>query len=426
MKELVLILLGAATAVDGEFSEGKPSYYCHSGLKWDDAPPREGGSSAQLERLLVFARHGARVPVRDNCWTYDSTKYNCTTRTFQGFIGSPSGRRSPGFTRIVGKRGVLTGGSCVLGQLVDSGIQMHLANGKQLGVAYSAALGLPDIPKEPEVMFRSTDVPRVYQSAEALAMGMFPKIVNVDPSKLEMRVPDSDKETMLPSDKTCPGLDDALNDFLDSSEAAERATRGSALRNFLGAITGHDFRTNDTRRMEGIYVPLLDCVTGHECPTVPSDPKVVPWGLDIDATYFKRVAMEAVYWSTHPYGATRKLQRLAYGPFIEDLLEDLREDRRRLSVYMGHDTGPAISVMDPLQLTWMDSGNRCASTWPPFGAMLIMEVYSDKNVRFIYNGRVASVEAIEECRGKSLCNYESLNEYLVTVVPSELECKGIP
>lgn len=27
-------------------------------------------------------------------------------------------------------------------------------------------------------MFRSTDVPRVYQSAEALAVGLFPKIVH--------------------------------------------------------------------------------------------------------------------------------------------------------------------------------------------------------------------------------------------------------
>ncbi|KAF4726494.1 hypothetical protein FOZ62_012647 [Perkinsus olseni] len=112
------------------------------------------------------------------CWVGDETKYTCPTQTFYGFTNSPSGGRSPGFTRIRGKRGVLAGGSCVLGQLVDSGVQMHLANGKQLGVAYRAALGLDDIPKEPEVMFRSTDVARVYQSVEALAMGMFPEIVN--------------------------------------------------------------------------------------------------------------------------------------------------------------------------------------------------------------------------------------------------------
>ncbi|KAF4740658.1 hypothetical protein FOZ62_004002 [Perkinsus olseni] len=259
MRALLLSLLGAAAAIDGEFPEEKPSYYCHSKIKWDDAPPREDESNAQLERVLVFARHGARVPGRDACWTYDDTKYNCTTRAFHGFTNSPSGRRSPGFTRIRGKGGVLAGGSCVLGQLVDSGVQMHLANGKQLGASYKAALGLDEIPSEPEVMFRSTDVPRVYQSAEALAMGMFPKIMDVDPSKLEMIISDRDRETMTPSYKVCPRLDDALNEFFDSPEARERAARESALRNFMGAATGHvdEFDTNDTRRMEDIYVPLL-------------------------------------------------------------------------------------------------------------------------------------------------------------------------
>lgn len=32
-----------------------------------------------------------------------------------------------------------------LGQLVDAGVQMHMANGKQLGAAYKSVLGLPDV-----------------------------------------------------------------------------------------------------------------------------------------------------------------------------------------------------------------------------------------------------------------------------------------
>ncbi|KAF4741391.1 hypothetical protein FOZ63_000937 [Perkinsus olseni] len=124
------------------------------------------------------------------------------------------------------------------------------------------------------------------------------------------------------------------------------------------------------------------------------------------------------------YSFSRKLQRLAYGPFIEDFLEDLREDRTRFSVYMGHDFGPANSVMDPLQLTWMDSGNECASILPPFGATLTMESYTDKKVRFIYNGRVASVEAIKECRGRPFCSHKAIVEYLKHFVPSKRECRG--
>ncbi|KAF4750374.1 hypothetical protein FOZ62_027372 [Perkinsus olseni] len=80
--------------------------------------------------------------------------------------------------------------------------------------------------------------------------------------------------------------------------------------------------------------------------------------------------------------------------------------------------------MDTLQLTWMDSGNRCASSWPPFGALLIMEIYTDNQVRFVYNGRVASVEGIGECRGKALCSYEAIVHHLTHIVPSESECRG--
>lgn len=101
---------------------------------------------------------------------------------------------------------------------------------------------------------------------------------------------------------------------------------------------------------------------------------------------------------------------------FQDLLEDLGVHDRRLSVYLGHDTGPAHSIIDALELTCrsmpspsltmefpfsgMDSGNACAERWPPFGCTLVMEIYSDNQVRFVYNGRVASVEAIEGCRGK--------------------------
>ncbi|EER13669.1 hypothetical protein Pmar_PMAR023883 [Perkinsus marinus ATCC 50983] len=251
-------------------------------------------------------------------------------------------------------------------------------------------------------MFRSTDVPRVYQSAEALAMGLFPKIVEGDPSTLNIIIPDRSKDTLTPSATVCPRLKNALDEFHNSSEAKIRAERTSSERTILGSTTGRSeaFNTNDPRDMLNIYDSLFDCLSTHVCSTVPSEPKDVPRGLGPSSILFKHVEREGLFWFINRYGTSDKIRKLAYGPFIQDLLEDLSVTRRRLSVYLGHDTGPANAITDTLQLTWMDSGNACAKSWPPFGSMLVMEIYSDDQVRFIYNGRVASVEAIQECRGK--------------------------
>ncbi|KAF4705468.1 hypothetical protein FOZ62_027202, partial [Perkinsus olseni] len=366
-------LLGLLFAAKSyRFPEEESIYYCNSEMRWPDVPPRQDGSGAELERVLVFARHGTRMPWAERtCWIGDETRYKCSTRAFQGFTNSPSGRRSPGFTRIRGKRGVLAGGSCVLGQLVHSGVQMHVANGEQLGAAYKAALGLGEIPSEPEVMFRSTDVPRVYQSAEALAVGMFPKIMDVDPSNLTIIIPDRQSDPMTPSATVCPRLKNALSEFHDAPGAERRAKQTSAERAVLGRITGRseEFNTNETRDMLNIYDSLFDCMTTHVCSTVPSEPKDVPSGLGPSGPVFKHVEQEGLFWFINRYGHSDKMRKLAFGPFIGDLLEDLTVRDRRLSVFLGHDTGPAISIMDTMQLTWMDSGNECAKTWPPFGAM---------------------------------------------------------
>ncbi|EER00221.1 Prostatic acid phosphatase precursor, putative [Perkinsus marinus ATCC 50983] len=426
----VILLFGAvgvrALISTLEFPEDKSTYDCHSEIKWPDAPPREHDGS-KLDKVLVFARHGARTPLYDmTCWANDEARYTCPTKTFAGFADSPSGGRSPGFSRLRGKKSVLPGDGCLLGQLVDAGVQMHMANGKQLGAAYKSVLGLPDIPKEPEVMFRSTDVPRVHQSAEALAMGLFPKIVHADDSKLSIIMPDRQRDTLMPNPSVCPRLNDALNEFYNSPTAKERAQKTTDLREFIGAATcrSKEFNTNNTRAMKDLFDPLHDCLTAHVCSTVPSEPKNVPKGLEESGTVFKAVEKEAVFWALGRYGVNKEMKKLAYGPFIGDLLEDLGVRDRRLSVYLGHDMGPAHSIIDALELTWMDSGNTCAESWPPFGCTLVMEIYSDNQARFVYNGRVASVEAIEGCRGKYLCPLDELHEYLVTLVPTESECEG--
>mmetsp|Transcript_4996 Transcript_4996/g.4140 ORF Transcript_4996/g.4140 Transcript_4996/m.4140 type:complete len:128 (-) Transcript_4996:152-535(-) len=116
--------------------------------------------------------------------------------------------------------------------------------------------------------------------------------------------------------------------------------------------------------------------------------------------------------------------KLAYGPMIDEFLTDLRETRRRFSLYMGHDTGPANSIMDALGLRWQDTRNRCSDYWPPFAAMLVMESYSDGQVRWIYNGRVASMDAIKECHAQSMCSFDLMRQHLADFIPNSHECQS--
>mmetsp|Transcript_19708 Transcript_19708/g.19464 ORF Transcript_19708/g.19464 Transcript_19708/m.19464 type:complete len:150 (-) Transcript_19708:20-469(-) len=148
-------------------------------------------------------------------------------------------------------------------------------------------------------MFRSTDVPRVYQSAEALAVGLFPKIVHADDSKLSIIMPDRQRDTLTPNPSVCPRLSDAQNEFYESPTAKERAQKTVALREFIGAATSRsqEFNTNSTRAMKNLFGPLYDCLTAHVCSTVPSEPKNVPQGLQESGTVFKAVEKEAVFWA---------------------------------------------------------------------------------------------------------------------------------
>ncbi|KAF4755014.1 hypothetical protein FOZ62_016653 [Perkinsus olseni] len=261
MRILAPSLFGALTALGAAqappLPEDEATYYCNSAMMWDAPPPRQGDSGAQLTRVVVFGRHGSRAPVFTlPCWPGDETSYTCKTESSFGFVNSRFGGQSPSFKRIRDKRGVLAGASCLEGQLTEPGVQMLLDSGIRLRETYGAALGLADIPEEPEVMFRSTDVPRVYESAGALAWGMFPELSNDDPfDVMSIIVADKRSDTMIPSATVCPGLDDALDEFYESSEAEERAELRFSVRESIGEITGYTplFRTNDTKQMWKLY-----------------------------------------------------------------------------------------------------------------------------------------------------------------------------
>ncbi|KAF4689494.1 hypothetical protein FOZ60_001618 [Perkinsus olseni] len=374
------------------FPEEDPLYYCHSDMTWGDIPERSDKPDAKPERVVVFGRHGARVLTRDlTCWEGDDT--------------DPSEGTGVGWTRLGGKR-MLLKGNCTYGQVVEPGIQQHLLNGQALRAAYAESLDLGEAPLEPQVMFRSTEFTRTIHSAQALAMGLFPNIREYGPDALDIVIDDLDVDSMTPKPRM------------------NRPLSGK----FIGLTSGRydDFNTNDPKKMDGLYSGMLDCLMSHICSTVPSTSREVPFGLGAESPLLKRISDEATYWDLLQYNSSAETRRLAFGPLIKDVLEDLDLPERRLSVYIGHDTGPTSVFTAALDLTWLDSQHKCANYWPPFATMLILEIYDDNQARWIFNGRVASVDAIEECRGKETCDFDLMYDYLAEMIPSDFECNGAP
>ncbi|KAF4722023.1 hypothetical protein FOZ62_027313, partial [Perkinsus olseni] len=410
------------------FPEEDPLYYCHSDMTWCDIPERSDKPDAKPERVVVFGRHGARVLTRDlTCWEGDDTEYMCPVATYYGFINSPSEGTGVGWTGLGGKR-MLLKGNCTYGQVVEPGIQQHLLNGQALRAAYAESLDLGEAPLEPQVMFRSTEFTRTIHSAQALAMGLFPNIREYGPDALDIVIDDLDVDSMTPKPRVCSRLAGSLDDFLQSSEAVKRTDESALERKFIGLTSGRydDFNTNDPKKMDGLYSGMLDCLMSHICSTVPSTSREVPFGLGAESPLLKRISDEATYWDLLQYNSSAETRRLAFGPLIKDVLEDLDLPERRLSVYIGHDTGPTSVFTAALDLTWLDSQHKCANYWPPFATMLILEIYDDNQARWIFNGRVASVDAIEECRGKETCDFDLMYDYLAEMIPSDFECNGAP
>ncbi|KAF4673432.1 hypothetical protein FOL47_010584 [Perkinsus chesapeaki] len=424
----VVIAASAAPMAEGSFPEENPMYYCHTDMSWGEIPKRIDNPCAKPKKVMVFGRHGARVLTRDlKCWEGDDTEYMCPVATYYGFINSPSEGTGPGWTRLAGKRMMLKG-NCTYGQVVEPGIQQHFLNGQELRKAYAEPLRLGEAPLEPKVMFRSTEFTRTIHSAQALAMGLFPNVHKYGPDKLNIVINDLDVDSMTPKPRVCPRLGNSLEDFLKSPEAINRTDSTRIERQFIGLTSGryNEFNTNDPTKMDGLYSGMLDCLMSHICSTVPSTSRTVPYGLGEGSYLLKSISDDATYWDLLQYNSSAETRRLAFGPLIQDVLEDLDLRERRLSVYIGHDTGPTSVFTSALDLTWLDSRHKCANYWPPFATMLILEVYDDRQVRWLYNGRVASVDAIDECRGKETCSFDSMYEYLARMIPSEAECNGPP
>ncbi|KAF4705655.1 hypothetical protein FOZ63_032595 [Perkinsus olseni] len=317
-------------------------------------------------------------------------------------------------------------GNSSTGQLVDSGIDMQIANGQALRNAYGEALNLGKSPSNPKVMIRADDCPRTIESAQALTMGMFPND-DGNNTAFEVVVPDRTVDGMEPNPDVCPAFSAAERVFLESKEAREHVKNSERMREKIGKITGRSdaWMNGDPANLAKIYGRMLDCLMSHACSTVLSEPKKLPTGLEIGGDLWNHIVNEATFWSIGRYQVTPDLLRYSIGPLIRDVFNDLTISGRSFSLYSGHDTGPMGEMLSALGLRWQDSGKLCSSIWPSFGSMLIVEFYSDNSARFIYNGRVATADGVEECRGKSTCNVTSVLDHLRSLVPDEAECSGI-
>ncbi|KAF4653187.1 hypothetical protein FOZ61_009147 [Perkinsus olseni] len=344
----LLPLLLCAPIIEA-FPEDEPLYYCHADLKWP-TPPFVGNRGSTVSRVLTFVRHGSRVLTQSKgCWEGDETVYSCSSQTFSGYERL-EGSFSPKFLRVRGDLGSLRG-NCILGQLVDSGIDMQIANGQALRNAYGEALKLDKSPANPKVMIRADDCPRTIESAQALTMGMFPND-DGNNTAFEVVVPDRTVDGMEPNPDVCPAFSAAERVFLESKEAREHVKNSERMREKIGKITGRSdaWMNGDPANLAKIYGRMLDCLMSHACSTVPSEPKKLPTGLEIGGDLWNHIVNEATFWSIGRYQVTPDLLRYSIGPLIRDVFNDLTISGRSFSLYSGHDTGPMGEMLSALGL----------------------------------------------------------------------------
>ena len=97
--------------------------------------------------------------------------------------------------------------------------------------------------------------------------------------------------------------------------------------------------------------------------------------------------------------------------------QDSRVDRKRLAVFMGHDTviAPVLAGLG------VYTGGLCA--WPPYASRIVFELFAAVNrgekdergfVRVIYNGEDLT-KRIKPCEGEAPCPLEALESAVASL-----------
>lgn len=409
-------------------------FFSHCALSWATLPycgndsykyiPLQRGDNGEeytLKQVHVIIRHGDRTRANAApCWANDTAVWDCLLTSaslpvIKHDIHDITVDRIYRDVYMPGRNDMK--GDCGLGHLTFKGYKQEEVNGRNLRQVYVDTGFLSPNYSSHEVFFRTDDMSRTRQSAQALALGMFPPSAPSSGKSqvVDINVMDKDFDDMEPNPNLCPKLNQYQKEFFASESWKQHYNeKTEPLLAEVEKALGLTYKLTP----EGLN-HIADCLFVHICHGFPIPPTV-------SSDLVERVASEVEYmwYATFEYPTIQDHAKVGIGFLISEIWmamqEALEESKaRKFYLYSGHD----YTVMP-----FMTAFNASDGNWSPYASMIQLELLettsskdTDYAVRLLYQGQE---RVIPYCR-RSPCPLAQFSEYIRAIIPQhpDTDCK---
>lgn len=409
-------------------------FFSHCALSWATLPycgndsykyiPLQRGNNGEeytLKQVHVIIRHGDRTRANAApCWANDTAVWDCLLTSaslpvIKHDIHDITVDRIYRDVYMPGRNDMK--GDCGLGHLTFKGYKQEEVNGRNLRQVYVDTGFLSLNYSSHEVFFRTDDMSRTRQSAQALALGMFPPSAPSSGKSqvVDINVMDKDFDDMEPNPNLCPKLNQYQKEFFASESWKQHYNEKTEP---LLAEVEKALGLTNKLTPEGLN-HIADCLFVHICHGFPIPPTV-------SSDLVERVASEVEYmwYATFEYPTIQDHAKVGIGFLISEIWmamqEALEESKaRKFYLYSGHD----YTVMP-----FMTAFNASDGNWSPYASMIQLELLettsskdTDYAVRLLYQGQE---RVIPYCR-RSPCPLAQFSEYIRAIIPQhpDTDCK---
>ncbi|RMD42211.1 hypothetical protein DV735_g2901, partial [Chaetothyriales sp. CBS 134920] len=370
---------------------------------------------AQIVKLAVLHRHGARSPALGKLPNDDTEWYQCGKPDEFVFMNkgeSLAAARSPFMKEEVIIDGAFASklwkGNCDIGELTTLGSLQLQELGRTLRTVYVDTLSFLPEKMPSNIGIRHTYIWRTRMSVENLFQGLYPLDTREPDQTLTMNVKPSPIEVMVSPASACPKLANLTAVFSTSAEYNATMAPYTEVQNKLVDAYNASALT--------AYKPYLyDSASAAFC-----------HGLGLKGDLTEEDIQVAVVPGTSGYhnlwrqnSQAEVVKRLGVGAWLQEILAALADLSSPMQVYSAHDASLDMFlavVADP------------DLPWPAFASNVIIEQWQKADgslvVRMFYEGMIVPAHPNLDC-DFSGCPIETLESFLKQYIPTDFtaECK---
>ncbi|KAJ3331668.1 hypothetical protein HDU76_002513 [Blyttiomyces sp. JEL0837] len=298
---------------------------------------------------------------------------------------------------------------------------------------------------------RSTGYLRTIESVQYLLGGLFPLEKREPGPQSDITIHIRAEENSFPEVRHCPRLKDLLDDFVEAARKKSeplltsltyrltsrfpRSEITSKRKSDQSGATVTDSGPSDDQNLSlteiSTILDALLCAQGAGLE--------LPNGVNKTTLDDLKQASLELFWDAFQEGG-EEIKKLAIGRFLGDLKDFMGEavkakkDYHHLGIFSAHDTtvGPVLGALN----VFKDD----VRAWPPFGLMLTLELFEDKEKKYYLRGSDHYVRlrnngvpvAIPACSKKgtnylgdpTLCTFDAFVSSFKTLIPKDFhkEC----